>query len=140
MTWIAQTLWDLLVTAPRDSTVRCAAVRQRPRRARAIEVKAPVRGAGSMQAKYDAIVEEMKQVYGIRVRKWRNSSSGVAWTIRYIQSGKIVRLIESPYPRGPMSCAISSIRKCAAREGIMNIRRMFAAMPLLLRRMKPSSS
>lgn len=106
MTWIAQTLWDLLVPAPRDSTDRCAAVRQRPRRARAIEVKAPVRGAGSMQAKYDAIVEEMKQVYGIRVRKWRNSSSGVAWTIRYIQSGKIVRLIESPYPRGPMSCAI----------------------------------
>ncbi len=59
-----------------------------------------------MQAKYDAIVEEMKSKYGVRVRKWRKGTSGVAWTIRYIKSGRIVKLIESPYPRGPMSCAV----------------------------------
>ena len=59
-----------------------------------------------MQERYDALVEEMKSTYGVRVRKWRKSSSGVAWTVRYIQSGRIVKLIESPYPRGPMSCAI----------------------------------
>jgi hypothetical protein len=123
MNWIAQTLWDLV--APRkvtpDSQPRALqdirAPRPSPPRARrgfsrAVELKSPpaVKVAAiramSMQEKYDAIVEEMKQTYGIRVRKWRKSSSGVAWTIRYIQSGKIVKLIESPYPRGPMSCAI----------------------------------
>jgi hypothetical protein len=59
-----------------------------------------------MQDRYDALVEEMKATYRVRVRKWRKSSSGVAWTVRYIQSGRIVKLIEAPYPRGPMSCAI----------------------------------
>ena len=58
-----------------------------------------------MQDRYDALVLEMKHVHGIRVRKWRSSSTGVAWTIRYAD-GRIVKLIESPYPRGPMSCAI----------------------------------
>src|SRR4051812_43936760 len=33
----------------------------------------------SMQAKYDAVVEQMLQHYGVRVRKWRKSMSGVAW-------------------------------------------------------------
>lgn len=59
-----------------------------------------------MQDRYDAMVEEMKTTYGIRVRKWRKSSSGVAWAIRYVGTGRVVKLIESPYPRGPMSCAI----------------------------------
>lgn len=120
MNWIAQTLWDLV--APRKVThksqslqIECAPRTKSPvqsrSRSNAVEVKAPTRATAasrvlSMQEKYDAIVEEMKQAYGVRVRKWRKSSSGVAWTIRYIQSGKIVKLIESPYPRGPMSCAI----------------------------------
>jgi hypothetical protein len=89
MTWMARTLWDMVTTA-------------KPRSQR--RTKPPT--VNSMQRRYDALVEEMKQTYGVRVRKWRKSSSGVAWTIRYIRSGKIVKLIEAPYPRGPMSCAI----------------------------------
>jgi hypothetical protein len=58
-----------------------------------------------MQAKYDAIVREMLVKYGVKVRKWRTNSSGVAWTITY-KDGRVVRLLESPQPKGPMSMAI----------------------------------
>lgn len=58
-----------------------------------------------MQERYDALVEEMKAAYGLRIRKWRTSSSGKAWEVHY-RNGEIRRSIESPYPRGPMSCAI----------------------------------
>ena len=47
----------------------------------------------------------MLERYGIRVRRWRSSSSGVAWESR-TRDGRVSRWIESPYPRGPMSCAI----------------------------------
>jgi hypothetical protein len=90
MTWIATSLWDLV------GGIRAPARRERvkPRSAKA-----------SMQDRYDALVIEMKNTYGVRVRKWRTSASGVAWTIRYT-GGATVKLIESPYPRGPMSCAV----------------------------------
>ena len=58
-----------------------------------------------MQRRYDDLVVEMKRTYGVRVRKWRRSSSGCAWKVRY-HDGGISRLIEAPYPRGPISCAI----------------------------------
>ncbi len=58
-----------------------------------------------MQAKYDAVVDAMLRKYGVRVRKWRESSSGIAWTIKY-RDGRVVRLLESPKPKGPMSMAI----------------------------------
>ena len=41
----------------------------------------------------------------VRVRKWRSSSSGVAWQVTY-RDGTVSRLIESPRPRGPISAAI----------------------------------
>lgn len=94
MSWIASALWDLLGAG----TV--------PKGKRAKPQAAIVARTNSMQARYDAIVVEMKQTYGVRVRKWRKSSSGVAWAVRYIHSGRVIKLIESPYPRGPMSCAI----------------------------------
>ena len=59
----------------------------------------------SMQERYAALVVEMKQAYGLRVRKWRSNSSGCAWEVHYAD-GTVSRLIESPQPRGPMSCAI----------------------------------
>ena len=60
---------------------------------------------GTMQERYDLLVVKMKQKYGIRVRRWRKSMSGVAWEVHY-RDGSVSRLIESPYPRGPMSAAI----------------------------------
>lgn len=62
-------------------------------------------GKQSAQAKYDAVVALMLEKYGVRVRKWRTSSSGIAWTLTY-KDGRVVRLLESPKPKGPMSMAI----------------------------------
>jgi len=61
--------------------------------------------AGTMAARYAAIEREMLARYQVRVRKWRSSTSGVAWAITYAD-GSVSRLIESPRPRGPMSCAV----------------------------------
>ncbi len=106
MKWVASTLWDLLSPGPRPIVPRsetiAESIRRRPSTTAA---PAPPRRRRSMQERYDALVEEMKNRYQVRVRKWRSSSSGVAWIIRY-RGGKEVKLIESPYPRGPMSCAI----------------------------------
>jgi hypothetical protein len=117
MNW-AETLWDVLSVSKREprsrgrSLDRAAIAPMRAPAAVAV-IDAPANGGEhhrdarslAMQDRYDALVREMKQVHGIRVRKWRKSSSGVAWMVRYAD-GKTVKLIESPYPRGPMSCAI----------------------------------
>jgi len=58
-----------------------------------------------MQQRYDALVAHMKEHHRFRVRKWRSSMSGCAWELRY-RDGSVVRMIESPYPKGPMSCAV----------------------------------
>jgi len=95
MTWVARTLWDLI--APRRGPAAPArAVQSAP---------ASVPRRRPMQDRYDALVVEMKTVHGFRIRKWRSSSSGCAWEVHY-RDGRVVRLIESPAPRGPMSCAI----------------------------------
>ena len=59
----------------------------------------------SMQAKYDAVVRQLLDEHGIRVRKWRKSMSGIAWYVLY-RDGTRVNLIEATRPRGPMSAAI----------------------------------
>lgn len=66
---------------------------------------AAVRRAPTMQERYDEMTRAMLAKYGLRVRKWRSSMSGVAWTVSY-RDGTVVRLIESPRPRGPMSAAV----------------------------------
>ena len=58
-----------------------------------------------MQQKYAALIAEMKATYGVRIRKWRSSTSGCAWEVHY-HDGSTTRLIESPQPKGPVSCAI----------------------------------
>ncbi|MHC4949038.1 MAG: hypothetical protein ACYTG1_12400 [Planctomycetota bacterium] len=85
MTWIAATLWDLLPARRRP--------KPRPRR------------GSAMQDRYDALVREMKRRHGVRVRKWRSSTTGCAWEVRDDRGG-VTRLIEAPYPRGPMSCSV----------------------------------
>ncbi|MCG3121901.1 MAG: hypothetical protein GIKADHBN_00274 [Phycisphaerales bacterium] len=116
------TLWDLLPKSLRpqpaaDKQPRPArpAVKPHPSRHKPPETMRTSRtrrpGASrrpapdSMQARYDAVVSEMLARYGVRVRRWRTSMSGVAWTVTY-QDGSVSRLIESPRPKGPMSAAI----------------------------------
>lgn len=55
--------------------------------------------------KYDRVVAEMVVRYGVKVRRWRKSMSGVAYEIEY-RDGTRKRLIESPRPRSPLSMAI----------------------------------
>lgn len=111
------TLWDLLepvaqrLQRPPAPPARPARIAKPPvRRKSALPAPArprrgPSRAASSMQARYDTVVREMLARYGVRVRKWRSSMSGVAWTITYTD-GRVARLIESPRPRGPMSAAV----------------------------------
>lgn len=59
----------------------------------------------TMADKYRRIEREMLARYGVRVRKWRSSMSGVAWQVTY-HDGSVARLIEAPRPKGPMSAAV----------------------------------
>lgn len=54
---------------------------------------------------YEQVVRTMLSRYDIRVRRWRKSMSGVAWTLEY-RDGRVVRLLESPKPRSPLSMSI----------------------------------
>lgn len=94
----APSLWHLLGLAP-------PARRAAPRRRAAEPARAGRARPGLMQRRYDDLVEEMKRAHGIRVRKWRTSTSGCAWVVQY-HDGAVSRLIEAPYPRGPVSCAV----------------------------------
>jgi len=90
------TLWDLLDRQPRQA--RPAPPAPSPAAPRP---PAPPRAA----ANYIRVEREMLARFGVRVRKWRGNSSGVAWEVRY-RDGTVSRLIESPRPRGPVSAAI----------------------------------
>ncbi len=79
-------LWDLLRRRPDDAV--SSGPRKRP-----------------MQRRYDALVAQMKATYGIRVLRWRSSTSGCAWEL-HDRHGGVSRMIESPYPRGPVSCSV----------------------------------
>ena len=93
-------LWDLLPgrrERPRSAARPTPAVTSAPK---------PRSGAvPPRQARYDELVREMKSLHRLRVNKWRSSTSGCAWEVHY-HDGRVSRLIEAPYPRGPMSCAI----------------------------------
>lgn len=104
MTRFATTLWDLLKTplGNRGQNKEAVAADKpvtKSRRGPANTRKSP------MQDRYDALVLEMKAAYGLKVRKWRGHTSGCAWEVKGAD-GSLTRMIESPYPRGPMSCAV----------------------------------
>ncbi|MFN8729408.1 MAG: hypothetical protein ACK5Z4_06025 [Planctomyces sp.] len=86
------------------------AIASRPRGARPAAGDRAARRAAqpasdTAQARYDAVVKLMLDQHGIRVRRWRNSMSGVAYEVAY-RDGSTARFIESPRPKGPMSAAI----------------------------------
>ncbi|MEY3143231.1 MAG: hypothetical protein RLY21_1724 [Planctomycetota bacterium] len=57
------------------------------------------------QRRYDAVVVEMLSKYGLTVKRWRSSLSGVAIE-RTFRDGRVERTIESPYPTSPLRLAI----------------------------------
>jgi len=92
-----RTLWDL---------IRPKHKRRKPAGGAPARAKPPAEPRRTpMRDKYDTITKQMLDEYGVRVRKWRSSMSGVAWEVHY-ENGKVSKLIESPRPRGPMSAAV----------------------------------
>lgn len=59
----------------------------------------------SAQARYDAVVAKMLGTHQIKVRRWRSAMSGIAWEAPR-PGGAVQRMIEAPYPKGPMSASI----------------------------------
>jgi hypothetical protein len=54
---------------------------------------------------FERLVRRMKHRHKIRVRKWRSGTTGCAWQVMY-GDGRVVRMIEAPYPRGSVSAAV----------------------------------
>ncbi|MEQ8845317.1 MAG: hypothetical protein RIB58_10735 [Phycisphaerales bacterium] len=92
------TLWDLIPRVRREAPVA------KPEPKRAAKSAVPARRSASAE-RYEAVARQMLSEYGIRVRKWRSNTSGVAWQVTYAD-GTIARLIEAPRPRGPISAAV----------------------------------
>lgn len=103
------TLWDIL--APIRSLLGRPAAPTPPSPSRAVKPQAakPSRAEPPKntpaQDRYDAMTRAMLAQYGIKVRKWRKNSSGIARLTTY-KDGSVVRTLESPRPTGPMSAAI----------------------------------
>jgi hypothetical protein len=105
------TLWDLIAPVlgggAKKPRVRVAVVAAPVKPAARAKAAARKTGgaSGAMQARYDAVVAEMLEVHGVRVRKWRTGMTGIAWYVTY-KDGRVQRLIEAPKPKGPMSAAV----------------------------------
>lgn len=102
------TLWDLIKTTFSKKPAPAPKPRRAPRRPaakRRPRAKPDPATTGAMQDRYDRVTREMLAKYGVRVRRWRTAMSGIAWEILY-RDGSVKRLIEAPYPKGPMSAAV----------------------------------
>lgn len=105
---ISAWLWDLLpVRQPPGTpgTAGTAGAGGRSLGAAARKAERSSVSRDSAKARYEELVALMKQEYCVRVRRWRTSNSGCAWQVMYVD-GTVSRLIEAPYPRGPVSCAV----------------------------------
>ena len=60
--------------------------------------------SGAM-ADFGPIVARIKAQYGVRVKRWRTNMTGCAWQVRY-RDGRVIRWIEAPYPKSPISLCI----------------------------------
>lgn len=54
---------------------------------------------------FEPILRRVRTEHAIRVRRWRRQMSGCAWQVRY-PDGRVVRWIESPYPKTPISLSL----------------------------------
>ena len=53
----------------------------------------------------DPIVKLLRARHAVRVNRWRTNMSGCAWQDRYAD-GRVVKWIEAPYPKTPLSLSI----------------------------------
>lgn len=61
--------------------------------------------AAPPRPRYERLVRQMQRRYGLRVHRWRAKTTGCAWEVHY-DNGNVTRLIESPYPKTPISAAV----------------------------------
>lgn len=52
-----------------------------------------------------ALTEQLKRQYDVRIRRWRRTMTGCAWAA-YYTDGRVIRWIEAPVPKSPISLAI----------------------------------
>lgn len=83
-----------------------APVRVRPKsRRRSIALREASAPATPALPKYERLKDTLLDEHALRVQRWRTSMSGVA-ILAVGAKGQHVRLIEAPYPRGPVSAAV----------------------------------
>lgn len=115
------TLWDLVkqvLPAPKPAPpkrlspptqARTMTRRTRPSHRRAAAAQPDMAAAQgpvpTMEARYEEVTRHMLQLHGVKVRRWRKHMSGIAWEV-YYRDGRVVKLIEAPRPKGPMSAAV----------------------------------
>lgn len=106
-------LWDLLPKA-RKVALGLGARRPAPPERRAVARGARGRGAGARARsasaepranRYETACRQVAALHGVRVRRWRSNTSGIAWQVLY-RDGTVARLIEAPRPRGSVSAAV----------------------------------
>ncbi len=104
-----KTLWDLLpIPRAKPQPTRAPRIVEqvaRPKPPVRAPASRPTRKKSTAQDRYEAMTRRLLAEYGVRVRKWRSSTSGCAWEVIYAD-GTVSRLIESPKPKGPMSAAV----------------------------------
>ncbi len=99
------TLWDVIET-PVAAAAR-PAKRPKAKSASAEHRPEPAEPAAApaCHGPFDAIVRTMLGRYGVRVRKWRRSSTGLASLVQK-RNGAIERWVESPRPTTPLALSI----------------------------------
>lgn len=98
------TIWNLLAPVLRRFRTKRPQAAAATARAAASRPKRPRTNRQAVN-RYEEVTRLMLAKHGVKVRRWRSSMSGVAWELRY-QNGDVVRLLEAPRPKGPMSMAI----------------------------------
>ena len=96
-------LFQMLMGKPRAKASRVSAAPSPAKKMATAQAAKPT--ASRRKRQYDLLVKELSARYGINIKRWRRSTSGVAWTMRS-RNGTITRWVEAPYPTGPVSCAV----------------------------------
>ncbi|VAX36874.1 hypothetical protein MNBD_PLANCTO03-1147, partial [hydrothermal vent metagenome] len=86
------TLWDILKPKSRLVQKSPGGRDAHPTVQRGQNTRPSSPPASRAAAEYLRVEREMLARYGVRVRKWRSHSSGVAWEVRY-RDGSVSRLI-----------------------------------------------
>jgi hypothetical protein len=104
---LAQMFFDWIRPQTRERSRAPTRAKRPPPAAKARAARRPkaARKPSPRVQEYERVVAAMLAQYGVKVRKWRKSMSGIARETRF-EDGRIIRTLESPRPRTPLSMAI----------------------------------